>query len=142
MLYLSLCTQVDAPLARSLTSLLDIAERYRVSTDTAEQTAIAADVDSMWLVWCLPGYAWYELCQGGADRSVTAQDLPAYVAAVVEHLLITSVQHQFLQLQRGFADVVPLGSPALHVFQPEELQHILGADSDSGAHNVSAHCCS
>jgi E3 ubiquitin-protein ligase TRIP12 len=127
---------VDPALARSLQAVAELSSRAAAAAAQGDAVAAAAaeeEAECLCLTWSLPGYAWYELRPGGASAGVAASELGAYVTAVVQHLLVTGVQHQLSQLELGFADVVPAGTAALHVFRPRELQELLGGECSSGS---------
>ena len=64
-----------------------------------------------------------ELVPGGADKMVTAENLPDYLQAQLKYKLLGRVKNQLSEMLRGFYDVVP--EPLLSVFDFQELELLM-----------------
>ena len=96
-------------------------QKEAIESDTslsaaAKSAAIAAitydgsSVDSLYLDFTCPGHPEVELCEGGAEKAVTMENLGEYIDAVVDATLGSGVHAQVLALRAGFEDTVPLSA--------------------------------
>mmetsp|Transcript_21976 Transcript_21976/g.65861 ORF Transcript_21976/g.65861 Transcript_21976/m.65861 type:complete len:512 (-) Transcript_21976:63-1598(-) len=125
---------VDPGLHDTLTKLHAVAEqRAAIVAGGAEGDELAAKlleltvdgcaVNDLSLTFVLPGFPEVELCQGGADRDVTLDNVAEYVTAVVRTTLVTGVRAQMHAVRAGFNAVFSLD--ALKIFSPAELELIV-----------------
>lgn len=103
--------EVDPDLHKGLQSLLafsgDVEEVYARS--------FRLDVEDMY-----GEIVHVDLKEGGADTPVTSQNRQEFVDLCVKYYLEDSIVRQFAAFARGFQFLC--GGPALHMFQPEELE--------------------
>lgn len=138
---LSMLSSVDRSLAKSLESLVDLADRRRHisgnDTLTDEQKTAAyselrikdARIEDLSLDFTLPGYPAIELVEHGSQTSLTLDNVESYVEAVVQYTLVTGVSQQMDMFRTGFSEVFAFS--ALRAFTPSELVMIFGhADED------------
>ena len=104
---------VDPSLARSLALM---------PTMPAEQ------LETMALDFTLPGAAHVELVEGGAQRSVTAENVGEYVERTLHCVLHESVREQVESFRSGFGSILPLD--ALRVFRADELAMLFGQSEE------------
>ena len=83
-----------------------------------------ARVEDMALDFTLPGYSSIELLPGGADMSVTIDNVAQYVDKVLNLTLGSGVRRQVDAFRAGFSQVFPYA--ALQAFTPDELVMLFG----------------
>lgn len=127
---------VDQDLARSLKVLKKyVSAKQRIEEDTRlsdvqkaakiDQIRINdAKIEDLGLDFTLPGYSDIELTPGGADETVTIENVNSYVRKVVEVTLASGVQRQVDAFRAGFSQVFPYS--ALKAFTPDELVMLFG----------------
>mmetsp|Transcript_11522 Transcript_11522/g.28178 ORF Transcript_11522/g.28178 Transcript_11522/m.28178 type:complete len:2013 (-) Transcript_11522:941-6979(-) len=80
-------------------------------------------VEDLCLSFTLPGAPEYELVPGGADKSVTSDNLGAWIEAVVDATLGAGISAQLAAFRDGFGEVFPLSS--LGCFWEDELETLV-----------------
>jgi E3 ubiquitin-protein ligase TRIP12 len=109
---LVLLRDVDAQLASSLNSILDMA----IGPDKAS-------IADLCLSFVLPENDQIEVVDGGKHLDVSCGNSVEYVAAVVRFVLCSGVRRQAEAFLRGFGDVLDIKS--LLLFQPHELELLI-----------------
>jgi E3 ubiquitin-protein ligase TRIP12 len=83
-----------------------------------------AHVEDLALDFTLPGHSTIELIPGGADISVTIDNVSMYVDKVLDLTLGSGVRRQVDAFSAGFSQVFPYA--ALQAFTPDELVMLFG----------------
>jgi E3 ubiquitin-protein ligase TRIP12 len=83
-----------------------------------------AHVEDLALDFTLPGYPTIELVPGGADMSVSIDNVALYVEKVLDFTLGVGVRPQVDAFRAGFSQVFPY--VALQAFTPDELVMLFG----------------
>lgn len=92
-------------------------------------TLDGATVEDLCLSFVLPGRPDYELRSGGADLSVSSDNLAEYVEAVVDATMGSGVATQVEAFKAGFNDIFPLS--ALAPFYVDEIEAMLCGTGES-----------
>ena len=115
-------SQVDPALSKTVGKLSTMLEQKQAAesnpslTTAAKAVAIAAikydgaPLESLYLDFTCPGHPDVELCEGGADKTVTLDNLEEYIEAVVDATLGSGVKAQVLALRAGFEDIMPISA--------------------------------
>lgn len=108
---------VDESLWKSLTKLITVCEQFDTvredatidastrATQLAACTLDGCSIEDLCLSFTLPGHDDIELCEGGATKDVTLENLREYVNAIVEMTLVTGVERQMHAVIEGFEKV-------------------------------------
>jgi E3 ubiquitin-protein ligase TRIP12 len=127
---------VDQDLASSLSQLQQFNKsKMMVEADesmSSQQKADAiealdirgAKVEDLGLDFTLPGYPEIELIPGGADTTLTSDNVQQYIDRVLDLSLGSGVQQQIEAFQTGFSQVFSYSS--LRAFTPDELVMLFG----------------
>lgn len=132
---------VDQDLAKSLIMLKQfVNEKNAVEHDNRlspnqkaealqDITVDGVKVDDLSLDFTLPGYPAIELIPGGADVSLSIENVDTYIERVIDMTLGSGVRRQVEAFRAGFSQVFPYSS--LSAFTPSELVMLFGqADED------------
>jgi len=137
--------QINPQLAKSLTRLQALASRRQAILATGGKPAeVEAAIAALTLDGCpivdlgldftLPGQPEVELLPGGADQSVTIDNLGEYVQRVLEVYLHEGVRAQIGAFCKGFSDVFPIET--LRSFGPEELDVLFNGTREKWERDV------
>eukprot|EP00756_Hemistasia_phaeocysticola_P050476 Hpha_TRINITY_DN2533_c0_g1::TRINITY_DN2533_c0_g1_i1::g.1498::m.1498/K10590/TRIP12; E3 ubiquitin-protein ligase TRIP12 len=120
----------DEGLARSVQFFVNFAEKFEAaSPDERQSLAKEAQLlpTSDFYTWCLPGRDDVELCPGGADKPVVAEEAAQFARACVKSLLWSSVRVRLAAMAEGLADLVPVS--VLEVLGDDANQLLGGGES-------------
>ncbi|OAA60498.1 Hect domain containing protein [Niveomyces insectorum RCEF 264] len=127
---------VDPTLARSLLLIKEFvsvkkdieADRHLTSAEKAAAvqhiTVNNTHIEDLSLDFTMPGYPEIELVSGGAQISVTIDNVEDYIEKVVAKTLGSGVRRQVDAFRKGFSQVFPYS--ALSAFTPDELVSLFG----------------
>ncbi|CAG0905389.1 unnamed protein product, partial [Cyprideis torosa] len=101
---------IDPLLGQTFVKLLDLAK---------DAQANAAEVESLYLDFTLPGKEGIELMKGGKNISVAASNLEQYLELVLHWTLVEGPRPLMESFREGFEEAIPLHS--LTVFYPHEM---------------------
>jgi E3 ubiquitin-protein ligase TRIP12 len=118
--------EIDPELGRTL---------YRLS-DMARQKS--AGVEDMCLTFVLPGDELYELRPGGANVTVTSENLPEYLDAVTDAIVGGGIARQLDAFRAGLSDIMP--PAALRVFSESELDCVLCGQGQAWTPELLSEC--
>ncbi|KAI5698878.1 hypothetical protein M8J75_013167 [Diaphorina citri] len=117
---------VDPELHRSLTWILE----NTLSNDVLD-TTFAVEVNSFGVLKV------HELKGGGKDIQVTEDNKKEYVRLYVNWRFMRGIEQQFLALQKGFTEIVPLH--LLRPFDERELELVIGGLTSIDIHDWKQH---
>lgn len=124
--------------SRSVISLIFLLIFFR-------ENDIAGVIDTTFSVECCSFGALitHELKPNGSQITVTDQNKKDYVRLYVNYRFMRGIEQQFLALQKGFSELIPIG--LLHAFDERELELVIGGISsidvaDWKQHTRLKHC--
>ena len=118
---------VDPSLCASLVAIMESGgDGGPGAEDAAPASLHGVQVEDLVLDFTLPGRAQYELCPGGARRSVTKANALEYTRRVVEATLAEGVEPQFRAFREGVDSVFPL--KRLTIFTESEIATLVAGE--------------
>ena len=92
----------------------------------------------MCLTFVLPGDELYELRPGGANVTVTSENLPEYLDAVTDAIVGGGIARQLDAFRAGLSDIMP--PAALRVFSESELDCVLCGQGQAWTPELLSEC--
>ena len=119
---------IDSSLGASLAAIMESAgdDCSPGAGDAAPASLHGVEVEDLVLDFTLPGRAQYELCLGGARRSVTGANAREYARRVVEATLVEGVEPQFRAFREGVDSVFPI--KRLAIFTESEIATLVAGE--------------
>uniref|UniRef100_A0A7S0JI46 HECT domain-containing protein n=1 Tax=Calcidiscus leptoporus TaxID=127549 RepID=A0A7S0JI46_9EUKA len=119
---LALSPQLHASLRQLHELALERNRLLRAGAPSAQVAALSLQgcaVSDLGLDFTLPGFPQVELVAGGAEVSVTLDNLSEYVQLVLQKMLLDGVRAQMDAFSKGFSEV--FGAERLRAFSADEL---------------------
>lgn len=120
---LELLSRVDGHLAKSLETLLALAQRDA-----------ATAIEDMALEFTLPGYPAIELVPSGSSVAVCNENVSEYVDRIIDFTLGEGIAQQIESFKQGFSLVFPYS--ALDAFTPYELSILCGQGEEDWSYDT------